>query len=63
MLVKLAYGDTGLDVEFPDKITSVVEPDYIPGLPDELAAISTVLRNPIGVKPLRQLVAPYQTNM
>lgn len=61
MLVKLAYGDTGLDVEFPDKITSVVEPDYIPGLPDELAAISTVLRNPIGVKPLRQLVAPYQT--
>jgi len=60
MLVKLAYGDSGLEVNFPDYITDVVEPEYVPGLPDEPAAIQTALRNPIGVKPLRQLISPNQ---
>jgi len=60
MLVKLAYGDSGLKVEFPDLITDVVEPEYVPGLPDEPAAIQSALRNPINSKPLRQLVSKNQ---
>ena len=53
MLVKLAYGETGLQVNLPESITDIVEPEYVPGLPDETAAIQTALRNPIGSKPLR----------
>ena len=60
MLVKLAYGDSGLEVNFPESITDVVEPEYVPGLPDEPAAIRTALRNPIGATPLRQLISRDQ---
>ncbi|MEG3594036.1 MAG: nickel-dependent lactate racemase [Chloroflexota bacterium] len=60
MLVKLAYGDSGLKVEFPDLITDVVEPEYVPGLPDEPAAIQSALRNPINSNTLRQLVSKNQ---
>ena len=60
MLVKLAYGDSGLKVEFPDLITDVVEPEYVPGFPDEPAAIQSALRNPINSNTLRQLVSKNQ---
>ncbi|MBR61793.1 MAG: hypothetical protein CL904_03920 [Dehalococcoidia bacterium] len=60
MLVKLAYGESGLEVNFPELITDVVEPEYIPGLPDETAAVQSALRNPIGSKPLRQLISHNQ---
>ena len=60
MLVKLAYGDTGLEVDFPESLTDVVEPEYVPGLPDEPAAIQTALRNPIGATPLRQSISKDQ---
>ena len=60
MLIKLAYGETGLQVNLPESITDIVEPEYVPGLPDETAAIQTALRNPIGSKPLRQLTSPDQ---
>ena len=52
MLVKLAYGDSGLKVEFPDLITDVVEPEYVPGLPDEPAAIQSAFEasTPVGIK-------------
>ena len=39
MLVKLAYGRTGLAVEFPDDITTVIEPTFLPGLPDQENAV------------------------
>ena len=35
MLVNLAYGRTGLEVELPDDLTTVIEPTYVPGLPDQ----------------------------
>ena len=60
MLVKLAYGETGIQVNLPESITDIVEPEYVPGLPDETAAIQTALRNPIGSNPLRQLTSPDQ---
>ena len=62
MLVNLAYGRTGLEVEFPDDLTTVIEPTYVPGLPDQEGAIRNALRNPLGGGPtLRRLVKPGQT--
>ncbi len=61
MIVTLAYGDNGLDVELPDDRTTVIEPRFLPGLPDEDGALKTAIRNPIGTRPLRQLVAAHQT--
>ena len=62
MLVNLAYGRTGLEVKLPDDITTVIEPTYVPGLPDQEGAIRNALRNPLGGGPtLRRLVKPGQT--
>ena len=62
MQVNLAYGRTGLEVELPDDITTVIEPTYVPGLPDQEGAIRNALRNPLGGGPtLRRLVKPGQT--
>ncbi len=61
MRVRLAYGDDGIDVDFPDGLTTVVEPRYIPSLPDEEGALRTAIRNPLGTRPLRQLVSAGQT--
>ena len=58
MRVRLAYGRSGLSVELPDKRTTVVEPTYVPGLPDAVGAIRDALRNPIGAPPLRQIAKP-----
>ena len=58
MRVRLAYGRSGLSVELPDERTTVVEPTYVPGLPDAVGAIRDALRNPIGAPPLRQIAKP-----
>ncbi len=56
MKVKLAYGKEGLWIELPDGDVTVVEPRFVPGLPDEIEAIRSALREPIGTPPLRDLV-------
>ena len=61
MKVRLAYGRDGLEVELPDERTTLIEPTYVPGLPDAEGAILTALRNPIGTPPLRQIVKPSQS--
>jgi|DewCreStandDraft_2_1066082.scaffolds.fasta_scaffold00026_81 nickel-dependent lactate racemase len=61
MKVTLAYGKHGLDIELPDGDVTVVEPQYIPGLPDEAAALRQALRRPIHSPPLRELVRRGQT--
>ena len=61
MQVELAYGKTGLTVEVPDERTTVIEPTYLPPLPDERGAILNALRNPVGATPLRRMVRPQQT--
>ena len=62
MKVKLAYGKTGLEVELPDERTTVVEPSYLPALPDQVGAIRTAIRDPVGgATPLRKLTVPGQT--
>ena len=61
MKVTLAYGDDGLEIELPDDRTTVIEPRFLPGLPDEEGALMTAVRNPIDTLPLRQMVAGHQT--
>ena len=62
MKVKLAYGKTGLVVELPDEKTTVVQPSYLPGLPDPVGAIRTAIRDPVGgTEPLRKLAQPGNT--
>ncbi len=59
MRVRLAYGKSGLDIDVPDHRTTVVQPQYLPGLPDQYGAIRTALRDPVGgVSPLRRLAGP-----
>jgi nickel-dependent lactate racemase len=59
MLIKLAYGKTGLPVELDDSLNvTVVEPTFVPALADPEAAVRDALRAPIGSPPLRDLVRP-----
>ena len=60
MKIELAYGKRGLTIDLPGDQTSIIEPQFIPGLPDELGAIKTALRNPIGTSPLRKSIEPGQ---
>ena len=61
MRVNLAYGKTGLCLEVPDDRTTVIDPTYLPTLPDERGALLNAIRNPLGTRPLRQLVGREQT--
>ncbi|MCH7800114.1 MAG: DUF2088 domain-containing protein, partial [Chloroflexi bacterium] len=61
MDIKLAYGRDGLNISLPDERTTVIEPGYVPGLPDQEGALRTVVRDPVGSRPLRQLVSSDQT--
>ena len=60
-MVDMAYGKTGLQIELPDNRTTVIEPTYIPTLPDERGALINAMRNPIGRPPLRRMIRPGQT--
>ena len=53
MQVDLAYGRTGLSVDLPAERTEVIEPTYVPGLPDQSGAVLNAIGNPIGASPLR----------
>lgn len=59
MIIQLAYGKKGLSISVPDH-TTVIQPDYIPALPDTAGAILTAIRNPISATPLRMSVVPGQ---
>ena len=61
MNVELAYGRGRLTVDFPADRTTVLEPAYVRGLPDEAAAIRRALRAPLGAPPLASLVRPDQS--
>ena len=58
MNVCLAYGEKGLTLHLSHRHVDVVEPRFLPGLPDEGAAVVDGLRNPIDSAPLRGLVRP-----
>ncbi|WP_153393709.1 nickel-dependent lactate racemase [Ornithinicoccus halotolerans] len=61
MEVRLAYGETGLVVDLPEDVTTVVEPRYQPGAPDPRALLRERLRHPVSGPPLREIVRPGQT--
>ena len=61
MIVNLAYGRTGLPVEFPDDRTTVIEPTWLDGLPDQAGAVRQAIEQPIGSASLRERVRPDQT--
>jgi nickel-dependent lactate racemase len=57
MKINLAYGKTGLEIELPDELdVTVVEPKFVPGLPDPEAALREALKSPIEAPPLRNVV-------
>jgi nickel-dependent lactate racemase len=59
MKIELAYGKTGLEISLPDDVSvTVVEPEYMDGLPDQAGAVRDALRHPIGSPPLKALVKP-----
>ena len=60
MQVHLAYGRNGLPIDLPYSF-DVVSSKFIPGLPDERAALEEALRCPIGSVPLREKVKPGET--
>jgi len=60
MKLLLDYGSNGLEVEFPDARTTVIEPLFVPPVPDPAAALRHAIRNPLGRRPLRELVKPGQ---
>jgi nickel-dependent lactate racemase len=57
MQIQLAYGKQGLLLELPDEWqVTVIEPQYVAGLPDPHAAVQAALRCPIGAPPLAEVV-------
>ncbi len=57
MMVNLRYGRGEVRVEVPSSRVSVVEPAFVPGLPDEAAAFREAVHRPIGARPLRECAA------
>jgi nickel-dependent lactate racemase len=58
MKVDLAYGQGYWSVDLPKSQTTVIAPSHTAGLPDERGAVIKALENPIGAKPLREIVKP-----
>jgi nickel-dependent lactate racemase len=56
MKVQLQYGRGRLAVDIPSSDVTVLEPKFVPGLPDEEAAFFAAARRPEGARPLRDLV-------
>lgn len=54
--VTLQYGRAGLQLELPGENPTVVEPRFVPGIPDEATAFREAMRKPIGRPPLREIV-------
>jgi nickel-dependent lactate racemase len=61
MTVRLAYGETGLDVDLPAQRTTVVEPTYADPAADQREVLREALRRPVSGPPLRELLRPGQT--
>ncbi|MDB6094110.1 MAG: hypothetical protein JWM32_1672 [Verrucomicrobia bacterium] len=53
----LQYGTTGLELDLTGIDATVLTPRFLPGLPDESAAFTAAMRQPIGTGPLREKIA------
>lgn len=61
MKIHLAYGSDGLEIDFPDDRTTVVEPVHLPGAADPQGLLRQTLQNPVAGPPLRSVVRRGQT--
>lgn len=61
MKIKLAYGRSGLEIDFPSYGVDIIEPRFVDGITDEPSAIRQALRNPIASLPLKQIVSPHDS--
>jgi len=59
--VRLAYGETGLEVDLPAERTTVVEPTHHPAAADEMQALRDALTHPVAGPPLAGIVSPGDT--
>jgi lactate racemase len=57
MRVRLDYGTEGLEVDLPEDRTTVIEPAYPEGVVDVRGTLRRALAEPIGSRPLAELVA------
>ncbi len=58
MNVRLAYGQSHLEIDLPDDRTTVINPSPRPGLADEKGAFLRALREPIESAPLLSRIQP-----
>ncbi len=56
MKINLPYGKGMLAVEVPGEAVRVLEPRFVPGLPDEAGAFRAALRSPLACAPLREKI-------
>ncbi|ACU73777.1 conserved hypothetical protein [Catenulispora acidiphila DSM 44928] len=61
MRIRLAYGESGLDIEVDPAVTTVVEPVHHEVAADQAAVLRAALRDPVAGPPLRERVRPGQT--
>lgn len=54
--IHLQYGANGIELEVDAPNVTVVEPRFVPGIPDEAAAFQDAVRKPIGTAPLKEQV-------
>lgn len=57
MKVQLAFGSTGLSVELPDRNVTIIEPEELPGLPDEPESLRAAFASPVCGPPLSATIA------
>ncbi len=56
MILRLDYGQGHLPTDFPSDSTTVIEPKYLPPLPDPARELRKALQFPMGKPPLKELV-------
>ncbi|MDH5173916.1 MAG: nickel-dependent lactate racemase [Elusimicrobiota bacterium] len=54
--IKLAYGKKCLNITLPEEGLTIIEPKFVPGIPDEKKAFVDSLNRPIGSPPLKELI-------
>ncbi len=57
MQIHLQYGPDGIRVDLPSNNVTLLEPRFLPGLQDEAAGFQAAVRDPIGSRPLREVVS------
>jgi nickel-dependent lactate racemase len=53
---RLQYGTSGLEIEVPGDNVTVLEPRFVPGLPDEAAGFREAVERPLAGLPLRERI-------